>query len=426
MKSGLPSAVCGNLRRLRVARRASWSASCAASVAVERLERQRVCRRAGRRPSAGRASSSSGRASVRSRTGRSCRRAARSSIRSRSAGSAQWMSSKTNAVGLLARHRLDEDADRLEEAVAVGRRRLGLEAEQDREVPGDDLGLLRPDEPLDERCAASRRAPDVVAVEDAGELLHLRRERPVRAALAIREAAAADDSTPARRDAPRELGREPRLADAGRAEDRDEVRTPLALDALPCRIEERRARGCVRRTACSTGAARRRGGARTRARPRSAPPFPSPSPARPPRTRSRRAWRGMSPRRRRLADGRGCCRRDAVLTTSPATIASPCSGRAESVTIASPVFTAPRMLELELGLLRVDRRHASRTASAARTARSGSSPCAVGAPKTAITASPTNFSTTPPNDSISSPHRAVVRRRGSRARPPDRASRSAT
>ena len=38
----------------------------------------------------------------------------------------------------------------------------------------------------------------------------------------------------------------------------------------------------------------------------------------------------------------------------------------------------------------------SRIASAARTARSGSSSCATGAPNSAITASPMNFSTVPP------------------------------
>ena len=39
---------------------------------------------------------------------------------------------------------------------------------------------------------------------------------------------------------------------------------------------------------------------------------------------------------------------------------------------------------------------AVRIASAARTARSGSSSCATGAPNSAITASPMNFSTVPP------------------------------
>jgi hypothetical protein len=44
---------------------------------------------------------------------------------------------------------------------------------------------------------------------------------------------------------------------------------------------------------------------------------------------------------------------------------------------------------------------ASRIFNAARTARSASSSCAVGAPKTAMTASPMNFSTVPPKCSIS-------------------------
>ena len=42
------------------------------------------------------------------------------------------------------------------------------------------------------------------------------------------------------------------------------------------------------------------------------------------------------------ADGDADWRRAAVLTTSPATIASPWSGRASSSTIASPVLTATR------------------------------------------------------------------------------------
>ena len=40
--------------------------------------------------------------------------------------------------------------------------------------------------------------------------------------------------------------------------------------------------------------------------------------------------------------GAADCRRAAVFTTSPATSVSPCSGRASSATIASPVFTATR------------------------------------------------------------------------------------
>ena len=73
---------------------------------------------------------------------------------------------------------------------------------------------------------------------DAGEVLDLHRKRAVRAALAIRQAAAAHDATLPRRNALRELRREPRLADARRAEDRDEVRAALELDAVPRGVEE--------------------------------------------------------------------------------------------------------------------------------------------------------------------------------------------
>jgi len=99
--------------------------------------------------------------------------------------------------------------------------------------------------------------------------------------------------------------------------------------------------------------------------------------------------------------GAPACSRAAVLTTSPATIASPSDGRAPRLTSASPVLTAMRTWRWSpCSTLQ------SRIASAARTARSGSSSCAAGAPKTAITASPTNFSTVPPNPSSSLRRRA--------------------
>ena len=77
--------------------------------------------------------------------------------------------------------------------------------------------------------------------------------------------------------------------------------------------------------------------------------------------------------------------RNVVVTTSPVAIPSPAPDDAPSCTTASPVFTPTRTPRTE-----------SRIASAARTARSASSSCVVGAPKTAITASPTNFSKVPP------------------------------
>jgi hypothetical protein len=101
---------------------------------------------------------------------------------------------------LVSRTRFDEDPDGLEEAVAIGGGCLRLEAEQDRDVPGYDLGFLLADEPLHEAAQLPDGDVDVVAVEDAGELFHLLREGAVRASLAIREAAAADDAPAARPD----------------------------------------------------------------------------------------------------------------------------------------------------------------------------------------------------------------------------------
>ncbi len=117
-------------------------------------------------------------------------------------------------------------------------------------------------------------------------------------------------------------------------------------------------------------------------------------------TRSRARSRDASPAPTRTPlTGAADCRRAAVLTTSPATSASPSAAFASSETSASPVLTAARISS-------PSSTSASRTASAARTARSGSSSCATGAPKTAITASPMNFSTVPPKRSSSSRARA--------------------
>ena len=121
-------------------------------------------------------------------------------------------------------------------------------------------------------------------------------------------------------------------------------------------------------------------------------------------TRPRVARKVSSPTRMPPV-GAAVCRRDAVLTTSPATIASPISALAPSETIASPVLTATLTCRSSWGSAAFITATALWTASAARTPRSGSSPCATGAPKTAITASPMNFSTVPPNASISARRR---------------------
>jgi hypothetical protein len=90
-----------------------------------------------------------------------------------------------------------------------------------------------------------------------------------------------------------------------------------------------------------------------------------------------------------------------VLITSPETIPSPDSGRAPRSTSASPVLTPIRTWSSSAGSASFSSAIASWMASAARTARSGSSSWETGAPNTATTASPMNFSTVPPNRSSS-------------------------
>ena len=109
------------------------------------------------------------------------------------------------------------------------------------------------------------------------------------------------------------------------------------------------------------------------ARRRAAPPCPWPRRARPRRTRSRaRVERATWARRREQPPGgAAACSRAPVFITSPATIASPSSGRAPSATSASPVLTPIRTSSSRLGSASFNSAIASWIASAARTARSG-------------------------------------------------------
>ena len=82
--------------------------------------------------------------------------------------------------------------------------------------------------------------------------------------------------------------------------------------------------------------------------------------------------------------GAACSSRAATLTASPVTSVSP-----SPPTTTSPVLTPMRASSPCSAI-------AARISAAARTARSASSSCETGMPKTAMTASPTNFSTEPP------------------------------
>src|SRR6266516_4655257 len=354
-------------------------------------------------PQAGRESSSSGRESVRSRTGRPCRRAARSSIRSRSAGSAQWMSSNTNAVASSrapASMKTRTDWKRLSRSGVVvfvsnpSRIARCPATASASSVPTSRSTSVRSFPVATSTSSLSKMpASSFTCAASAPYALRSRygRQRPLTtrpprdAMRTMNSAASRDLPTPG---GPRTVMRWGRRSSSTRshvASSRpisrsrptngvvERSRSPSAEVAPSARHAEI---GFALPFAV-TGSTGSYSMAARVARYVSAPTMISPT-------------------------GACCCRRDAVFTTSPATIASPSAGRAESVTTASPVFTAPRIRSSSSGWSALRVPTASRTARAALTARSGSSPWAVGAPKTAMTASPTNFSTTPPNDSSSS------------------------
>ena len=199
-----------------------------------------------------------------------------------------------------------------------------------------------------------------------------------------------------------ELVHEAALADPGDADQRDELRLALADDARQRLAEERQLLLAADERARLRPARRRRALVLARpSRPAPAPTFPSRRPRRRRRTRSRARSPGTSSRRRgsrrrarRSGGARRCSRR------RPRPCLRRRSGRAPRATSASPVVIPIRISSSPSSA------SASRMESAARTARSGSSSCATGAPKTAMTASPMNFSTVPPKRSSSARTRA--------------------
>ena len=158
----------------------------------------------------GRRSTSSGRAMQSSRIGAPEESSATCSIRSRNVSSPHWMSSKTTTSGRSAA----ACSSVLRKAQAIS---------------SDVAASLSPSS---ERIAAAAASSDGSSVE----LLQHLDDRPVRDPLAVGEAAAADDRRLDRRQG---LGDEPRLADAGLADDRHELAALLGLHALPGLAEER-------------------------------------------------------------------------------------------------------------------------------------------------------------------------------------------
>ena len=402
----------------------------------ERRERDRRARSACRRPS---------RAGARAAPAARCRRRAaarrvaqstRWSTKSSRPSSAQCRSSKTSTSGRSLGERLEEAApggEGLVAAVAAGSSSPVEPDERPQVASRPSRASVVGDESRDRLAELRLGRLGGVGLEDAGLRLDHLAERPEGDALAVGQRAAlppVDDQLRVARRPPATSSQTSRLLPMpGHADERDELRRR----ARAARARARRAssvellaRG---RRAARAPRWRRRRRARARASTASqtgtgsALPFASTGSALAVLDRVL-ASRGTSSRRRGCrSTGAADCRRAAVLTTSPATIPSPASGRAPSATSASPVLTADPHLELEPG--RSFSSDASRIASAARTARSGSSSCATGAPKSAMTASPMNFSTVPPKRSSSARSARVVRARASRARPRGRAARPA-
>ena len=126
-----------------------------------------------------------------------------------------------------------------------------------------------------------------------------------------------------------------------------------------------------------------------------------------------RTRRIVSPPSRTEPGSAACSSRAATFTASPVTSVCPCGSPATTSPVLTPIRAASETPWSRSSSL-LSTTSASHISPAARTARSASSSCTFGTPKTAITASPMNFSTVPPWRSsaarISSKYRDMTRR----------------
>ena len=368
-------------------------------------------------PQPGRRASSSGRAVAITSSGTSALRSTSSSTKSSSAvvGPVQVLEDEHERPVL--GHRLEEAPPGGELPLApLLRGALGADPDEPAQVRLDParLGLVR-----DERLHGDRelrlRIVGRVGREHAGLRLHHLRRRPERHALAVgqRAAAAPEHEVGLGVERGRELRDEPALADARDADERDELRravAPRSVERVPQHVDlvrtpdERRTPPARRSAPISA-----RGATASQAGTGSALPFATTGSAVRYSIASRVARQVASPTST-PSGGAAASRRFAVFTTSPDAVASPSSGRAPSATSASPVFTPTRTRSSNAGPASFRSATASRIASAARTARSGSSSRETGAPNRPITASPMNFSAVPPKRSSSARSRAAYGR----------------
>ena len=308
---------------------------------------------------------------------------------------AQWMSSKTSSVGCLEPDVLDEAPRGVEEHPLLLDPLVSAQPEQEAEVAARLLRLRLRQHLADQPAQLLARGVGRIGVEDPGSAANEVRKPLVPGLPAVGQAAPAEDAAAVSLDERGDLAAEPRLADARRAEERHELRSLLGRRPVPERVDEvelavpadERVRGDrplgrrKRRLDGEPRLDRLRLPLRLHGLERLVPDDVARGAMRlgsddqPPGGRRR-----LQPRRG-VDDVAGRERLPRVL-------------RADRDDRLARVDGGPRrQLEAVRPVQLVER---SRIASPARTARSASSPCETGAPKTAIKASPMNFSSAPP------------------------------
>jgi hypothetical protein len=257
---------------------------------------------------------------------------------------------------------------------------------------GDLTGLLLAGEQGGQLAACLGRGVVVASCRLADDL----GDRPVGDALAVGQAAAAQDGGPFA-DVRQRLVHQPGFAEPGGAQHGDQPAGPLADHPV-----EHVKQPPALQLAADHGTSRRRlwprlsdVTARSRhAATRSALPLTASGATGSAWTASRTSRQVMRPSSTSPAAA-ACSRRAATLTASPSTSALPTAGLPAKT---SPVFTPTRTCSVtpqSRSSSSLNSARAVRSSNAARTARKASSSCNRGMPKTPTTASPMNFATVP-------------------------------
>ena len=359
-------------------------------------------------PQPGRRSSSSGRAQQTTSSGTPATRSTSPSTKSRRPSSAHCRSSNTSTSRAPLRERFEEATPGGEQPRPGDLRRRRRRRRARRAA----AGVARPS-PL--RLVGTRsstaagelvlpRRPRLV-LEDARLRLDDLAERPERHALAVRKA-----TVPTARDELRSSSATARTSSStsrllpipgtptsvtscGSLSTRARANAPTSERELVLAADERRASRLDRRPRRSASAAR------PPPRPRPAPPFPWPSTGSASPVHDRPLGRrdaSASPTRTPSGGAAAWIRARRVHHVARDHRLAGSGLRVRARRAPRRCATPMRTWSSSAGSASFSAAIASRIASAARTARSGSSSCAVGAPNTPTTASPMNFSTVPP------------------------------